>query len=261
MEIIKPVEVKKKINQQSNSNPSIEITAFEKVTAPVIFESSQNDLKQRSKSQTNHQHIKQTNSRDQKASDSVKPNNYKKSLTHQLPSVVNMTAGLSALDDFDQPNLSTSKAKIITRSPPAQNVSPSATPHMKQKQRIVVPHEKLLRVMGRGNCNIKVIQEVTDAVLELEDKKIPPNQDRSFLISGETVDITRYAFELLQALINDSEVDLLNLLPSNKQILNEIGNVRSKPTLTLSNSLELTASSKWNIETWTSKSTNKQVLT
>lgn len=226
-------------------------------TAQAVIESSQNDLKQRSKSQTNQQQIKQTNSRDQKAPDSsVKPNSYsKKSLTLQLPSLATSTAGLSALDDFDQPTF-TAKTKNIARSPPAQNLSPSSTAHLKQKQRIVVPHEKLLRVMGRGNCNIKVIQEVTDAVLELEDKKIPPNQDRSFLISGETVDVTRYAFELLQALINDSDVDLLNLLPTNKQNSYEIGTGRAKPT---SSSSISNAPNKWNIETWATKSTNKQV--
>ena len=38
------------------------------------------------------------------------------------------------------------------------------------------------------------------------------------MIRGETLDVTRYAFELLQALINDSDVDLLNLLPSNKNV-------------------------------------------
>lgn len=118
-------------------------------------------------------------------------------------------SGLSALDDFDQPAV---KGKTATTTPNNNNNN-----NLRPKQRIVVPHDRFVRVMGRGNCNLKVIQEVTGAQLEVEDKKIPPNQDRSILIRGDSLDITRYAFELLQALINDSDVDLLNLLPANKQ--------------------------------------------
>jgi len=142
---------------------------------------------------------------------------------------------LADLDDFDQPSASTSplpsgkKLAQFTASKPSVNktvpsnaIKPNDsifqqanTNNGNQKQRIVVPYDKFLRVMGRGNCNIKVIQEVTGAQLEVEDKKIPPNQDRSILIRGDSVDMVKYAFELLQALINDSDVDLLNLLPSN----------------------------------------------
>lgn len=118
---------------------------------------------------------------------------------------------------------------------------------MKQKQRIIVPNEKFLRVMGRGNCNIKVIQEVTGAILELEDKKIPPNQDRSILIRGDTLDVTRYAFELLQALINDSDVDLLNLLPSNKGGTADVDNANKLKTLNASISTQANSFvNKWN---------------
>ena len=110
-------------------------------------------------------------------------------------------SSLASLDDFEQP-VETANSKVTT---------PKVHCH---KQRIVVPHDKFLRVMGRGNCNIKVIQEVTGALLELEDKKIPPHQDRSILIKADALDVTKYAFELLQALINDSDIDLLNLLPT-----------------------------------------------
>lgn len=97
--------------------------------------------------------------------------------------------------------------------------------------------------MGRGNCNIKVIQEVTGAQLEVEDKKIPPNQDRSILIRGDSLDVTRYAFELLQALINDSDVDLLNLLPANKQQVLAAPAAKPKPT-----TAQHTQANKWNTE-------------
>jgi hypothetical protein len=121
----------------------------------------------------------------------------------QLPSTEQQS--LADLDDFEQP--STIKSSKLS------NISANSRV-ITHRQRIVVPHDKFTRVMGRNNCNIKVIQDLTEAILELEDKKIPPNQDRSILISGESTEITKYAFELLQALINDSDVDLVNLLPS-----------------------------------------------
>ena len=86
------------------------------------------------------------------------------------------------------------------------------TNNNKQKQRIVVPTERFARLMGPNACNIRIIQEVTCATLELEDKKIPPNQDRSLLIRGDSSDIINYAKELLQALIADADVDLFTLL-------------------------------------------------
>ncbi len=203
------------------------------VPASATTQQQQDDLKQRSKSQTS----------------AVKPNPVKsidnsnlakKSLTLQLPSVSNT---LSALDDFDAPSYPSTRPSgkqqtslgqqaksplvLANQSP----ISPSMLNSLKQKQRIVVPHDKFPRVMGRGSCNIKVIQDVTGALLELEEKKIPPNNDRSILIRGETLDVTRYAFELLQALINDSDVDLLNLLPSNKNVGGSSGPAGNKPKL------------------------------
>jgi ankyrin repeat protein len=135
-------------------------------------------------------------------------------------------SSLADLDDFDQPSPSSTltvikKAnnKTANNSKTQNNISTQAQNNSnynsnKQKQRIIVPFDKFLRVMGHANSNLKIIQEVTGTSLEVEDKKIPPNQDRSILIRGESVDMVKYAFELLQALINDADVELLNLLPS-----------------------------------------------
>jgi ankyrin repeat protein len=134
-------------------------------------------------------------------------------------------SSLADLDDFDQPSPSSTltaikKANNKTNNSKIQNnISTQAQNNSnynsnKQKQRIIVPFDKFSRVMGHANSNLKIIQEVTGTSLEVEDKKIPPNQDRSILIRGESVDMVKYAFELLQALINDADVELLNLMPS-----------------------------------------------
>lgn len=125
---------------------------------------------------------------------------------------------LADLDDFDAQPL-TGKASKSFNAPHSVHQQQYA-----HRQRIVVPHDKFARVMGRNNCNVKTIQELTGAVLELEDKKIPPNQDRSILIGGDSVDVTKYAYELLQALINGSDNDLLNLLPAKNNPTNSNSN-------------------------------------
>jgi len=220
-----------KTNKKNTEEPLLKLTSPKKTESIVEPKSvvsepykelptmPADDLKQRSKSQTiSTKH------------ESVKPvettSSTNKSFTLQQPTASNT---LSALDDFDAPFYPVTKLSgkqklqttVPAKSPILSNqtsssLSPSMLNTLKQKQRIVVPHEKFSRVMGRGNCNIKVIQEVTGAMLELEEKKIPPNNDRSILIRGETLDATKYAFELLQALISDSDLDLVNLLPSNR---------------------------------------------
>ena len=120
-------------------------------------------------------------------------------------------SGLSALDDFEQPAcpVAAPKATAAKISAPASSLRP--------KQRVVVAHDKFARVTGRGNCNLRAIEEVTGARLEVEDKRIPPNQDRSILLRGDSLEVTRYAFELLQALIDDCDGELLDLLPGSRQ--------------------------------------------
>jgi hypothetical protein len=85
------------------------------------------------------------------------------------------------------------------------------------RQRIVIPHDKFASVIGgRAGCNLAVIRDVTGALLEIEETKIPPNQDRSILVSAETSETTKYAFKLLQTLIDEPNVDLISLLTSNQ---------------------------------------------
>jgi hypothetical protein len=122
-----------------------------------------------------------------------------------------MTSSLADLDDFDQPTPVNS-----------QKTAPKPSQIANQKQqRIIVPYDKFIKVMGRSNANIRMIQDITGATFEIEDKKIPPNQDRSLMIRAETSECIRYACELIQALISDSDIDLSNLLPGNNSTKNK----------------------------------------
>ena len=188
------------------------------VPKPVKTSSQQNQTNQRSKSQTTNKISTMTpastpastvpskpssSARQQPQQQQVKSMQSSASLKKTLAARP-AHSSIAALDDFDQP---VQKSK----SPLASNQINNETSN--RNKRIVVPHEKLSKVMGRNNCNIKVIQEVTGALLELDDKKSLVNQDRAILIKGDNASVVKYAHELIQALINDSDIDLVNLLP------------------------------------------------
>lgn len=139
----------------------------------------------------------------------------------QAPSIIKTVKSLGDLDDFElvpssnsNSNKKSSKFNDLDNFDDFkkfENVNCS-------KQRIVIPNEKFTRVVGKTMSNLRLIEELTGAVLQLEDTKIPPNQDRSILIIGANLDQTKYAFELLETLINDAQADLTNLLPESSQV-------------------------------------------
>jgi hypothetical protein len=140
-------------------------------------------------------------------------------------------AQLGDLDDFEQPSNRQNKTAPAKPAPTPQSAaSKDKDKGVKQKQRIVVPHDRLMRVLGKANSNVKLVQEITGALLELEEKKIPPHQDSSILIKGDSLEMTKHAFELLQSLINDPYADLSSLASRKPQPANKWTSSEPKST-------------------------------
>ena len=139
-------------------------------------------------------------------------------------------SSLAALDDFEP--IQQIKFKKPLKQSTCINFTANEENDWKQvvssnltkQKRIQVPNDKFMRVIGRGNNNIKAINEVTGATLEIERQQASTSQvittnDKFIIIKG-TNDSVKYATQLLIALINDSDLDLVNLLPNNKTVSN-----------------------------------------
>lgn len=90
-----------------------------------------------------------------------------------------------------------------------------------KQKKITVPHEQYARIVGRSGSNLNVLREVTGASIEVENKRAIG--DKTILIKGNG-DAIKHAYQLIQALLKNSETELMNLLPSTN---------KAKPTTTL----------------------------
>uniref|UniRef100_A0A8C9ETD6 K Homology domain-containing protein n=1 Tax=Pavo cristatus TaxID=9049 RepID=A0A8C9ETD6_PAVCR len=78
-------------------------------------------------------------------------------------------------------------------------------------KKLSVPASVVSRIMGRGGCNITAIQDVTGAHIDV-DKQKDKNGERMITIRGG-MESTRYAVQLINALIQDPAKELEDLIP------------------------------------------------
>ncbi|XP_031462925.1 ankyrin repeat and KH domain-containing protein 1-like isoform X6 [Phasianus colchicus] len=81
----------------------------------------------------------------------------------------------------------------------------------KRSKKLSVPASVVSRIMGRGGCNITAIQDVTGAHIDV-DKQKDKNGERMITIRGG-MESTRYAVQLINALIQDPAKELEDLIP------------------------------------------------
>ncbi|XP_069055397.1 ankyrin repeat and KH domain-containing protein 1 isoform X3 [Pleurodeles waltl] len=84
---------------------------------------------------------------------------------------------------------------------------------VRRSKKLSVPASVVSRIMGRGGCNISAIQDVTGAHIDV-DKQKDKNGERMITIRGGT-ESTRYAVQLINALIQDPAKELEDLIPKN----------------------------------------------
>uniref|UniRef100_A0A669QJG1 K Homology domain-containing protein n=1 Tax=Phasianus colchicus TaxID=9054 RepID=A0A669QJG1_PHACC len=82
---------------------------------------------------------------------------------------------------------------------------------VRRSKKLSVPASVVSRIMGRGGCNITAIQDVTGAHIDV-DKQKDKNGERMITIRGG-MESTRYAVQLINALIQDPAKELEDLIP------------------------------------------------
>lgn len=102
-------------------------------------------------------------------------------------------------------------------------------------KRITVPGKAISRIIGRGGCNINAIREESGAHIDLD--KVKNSADGVVTIKG-SVEATKLAYDLIEALIRETDKDIEQLIPLFK---NKASTSNSCISLTKSN-----ASSKLN---------------
>ncbi|EPY89860.1 multiple ankyrin repeats, single KH-domain protein [Camelus ferus] len=94
-----------------------------------------------------------------------------------------------------------------------EKTSTAASKTQTRSKKLSVPASVVSRIMGRGGCNITAIQDVTGAHIDV-DKQKDKNGERMITIRGGT-ESTRYAVQLINALIQDPAKELEDLIPKN----------------------------------------------
>ncbi|CAF3555455.1 unnamed protein product [Rotaria sp. Silwood1] len=97
-----------------------------------------------------------------------------------------------------------------------------------KQKKITIPHEQYSRIIGRSGSNLNVLREVTGASIDVENKKAIG--DKTILIKGNG-DSIKHAYQLIMALLKNSESELMNLLPSSNE-----NKTKSRSTTITSNS-------------------------
>uniref|UniRef100_A0A8C9EW87 K Homology domain-containing protein n=1 Tax=Pavo cristatus TaxID=9049 RepID=A0A8C9EW87_PAVCR len=92
-----------------------------------------------------------------------------------------------------------------------EKTSASASKAPTRSKKLSVPASVVSRIMGRGGCNITAIQDVTGAHIDV-DKQKDKNGERMITIRGG-MESTRYAVQLINALIQDPAKELEDLIP------------------------------------------------
>jgi predicted PilT family ATPase len=100
-----------------------------------------------------------------------------------------------------------------------------------KQKKITIPHEQYSRIIGRSGSNLNVLREVTGASIEVENKRAIG--DKTILIKYIYIiffyykkidlfnrgngDSIKHAYQLIMALLKNSESELMNLLPSSNE--------------------------------------------
>ena len=174
--------------------------------------------------------------------------------TAPLPTILqkpqhNHESSLAALDDFEPISQLKSKKQLKSNDKNneldwkevtiSNNNNNSNSNSSARQKRIQIPNDKYMRVIGRGNNNIKAINELTGATLEIEkqtQQTLAGNNGDKFIIIKGTNDSVKYATQLLMALISNSDSDLVNLLPNNK--ITKTVNISSSGSPSSGNSID-----------------------
>uniref|UniRef100_A0A2K6KHM8 Ankyrin repeat and KH domain containing 1 n=1 Tax=Rhinopithecus bieti TaxID=61621 RepID=A0A2K6KHM8_RHIBE len=87
---------------------------------------------------------------------------------------------------------------------------------VRRSKKLSVPASVVSRIMGRGGCNITAIQDVTGAHIDVDKQK---DKNELYLMVKITclggTESTRYAVQLINALIQDPAKELEDLIPKN----------------------------------------------
>lgn len=113
-------------------------------------------------------------------------------------------SSLAALDDFEP---------FETKIPPSRKKVDEGwkeVKHYPKPKRVYVSNSVLSRVLGRSNCNIKTIYDLTGCLLEVEDKKFSNASEKSVILLKGSTESTKHANQLINELINNPDIDLTN---------------------------------------------------
>ncbi|CAF0855296.1 unnamed protein product, partial [Didymodactylos carnosus] len=80
-----------------------------------------------------------------------------------------------------------------------------------KQKKVTIPHEQYSRVIGRSGCNLNVLREVTGASIDVENKRAVG--DKIIVVKGNG-DSIKHAYQLIMALLKNSESELMSLLPN-----------------------------------------------
>ncbi|XP_006891291.1 PREDICTED: ankyrin repeat and KH domain-containing protein 1 [Elephantulus edwardii] len=131
----------------------------------------------------------------------------------RLESEVNSNSLSTSYKSVSLP-LSSSNIKLNLTSPKrGQKREEGWKEVVRRSKKLSVPASVVSRIMGRGGCNITAIQDVTGAHIDV-DKQKDKNGERMITIRGGT-ESTRYAVQLINALIQDPAKELEDLIPKN----------------------------------------------
>ncbi|CAF4538652.1 unnamed protein product, partial [Didymodactylos carnosus] len=114
-----------------------------------------------------------------------------------------------------------------TTTTPTTTVSEDGWQEVIGKQKkVTIPHEQYSRVIGRSGCNLNVLREVTGASIDVENKRAVG--DKTIVIKGNG-DSIKHAYQLIMALLKNSESELMSLLPNTAKTSR--GNMSSANTM------------------------------
>ena len=82
-------------------------------------------------------------------------------------------------------------------------------------KKVSVPVNAISRVIGRSGCNINAIREASGAHIEIEKQK--GQGDRTVTIRGG-MEATKQAAQLIQALVNEPDKEMSELLNKSKSL-------------------------------------------
>ena len=142
------------------------------------------------------------------------------------------TNSMSRKIERHQENLAakTKQQETNTAGPTVANVDDGWQEVIGKQKKVTIPHEQYSRVIGRGGTNLNVLREVTGASIDVENKRAIGDKIivikyvhrcslliELVLISRGNGDAMKHAYQLIMALLKNSESELMSLLPSSSE--------------------------------------------